>query len=900
LYERELGKMEQSGHFGHWFVDEFGLPAYEYTCNQELDPKARYFTTGGSSTDHWHQLGNDHLNALAHNDGSIEVVDSTRGLQWICRRDPRHRQPGGGIAIIQDVDEGTAPWSDLFSQASYSSRYRRVFGAGYYRKISQRKGLKLDHVIFPPFSDDPVLISELNIVNNSDMTKNLMLYDYWSVNIRGISSALIYFDSKRKTFSKSILLNVLGKLLKYVSYALHLAPEQSRDRFSSKLRYEAKYVSQLKTVILKSVFKGRKKPARNQHSKHNYYPKAVFLSALDDSPIRISVTTKQLLDHEGRLQPHKEVLQGKLGAKDSPCLCLGSNMILKPKDQKKLTFLFGYADEEQLPDLVNKYRRRSPQTDEAFPLLKESSLKWASNLLEFSCNEKQYSWLTREAKWNSYYTRSATLFDEYFENHLFPQGGAYNYLQGLQGVTRDFMMFTMPMVYMHPALAREMLEYTMRLMTPDGRLPYCTYGFGMEGGAFVHNSPSDLPLSLLWGLSEYLFATRDFSFLKKKIPFYPKEKGMSSTVYERAKLAVHFLLDRVGFGEHGLIKSGDGDWNDGISTMVRNRRKFVRYGESMYNSGFALYVLPRISLLLEKQGDKNLAEKVEAVWNGLLKACLASWNGNWFYRGWDGSGNPIGDRNVFLEPLTWLLISESLPRTYADQLIKNLHSILDRPSPFGQFVEYPPLRTLLNYLEEGWDVNGGTWFAMNSLLVWGYSKYDPKKALDALMKNSLKRHAEVYPDTWYGIWSGPDAFNASYSSRPGETYYHLATPATDFPVMNLNLHANFLGALVKMAGIEPTIDGLTIRPSLPFKEFNLRTPILDMKTRKSEIEGSYERQVCGDFTLRMELPETWKEVDCYIDDIRTPVKRVRGLPIVQVEVDSKERRFKFKFVHRIK
>ena len=168
------------------------------------------------------------------------------------------------------------------------------------------------------------------------------------------------------------------------------------------------------------------------------------------------------------------------------------------------------------------------------------------------------------------------------------------------------MMYTIPMTYIDPALAREMLEYTMRLMTTDGKLPYCTYGVGMNGGAVVHKNPSDLPLSLLWGLSEYLFATRDFAFLKEKIPFYPKHNGESSTVKERIKLAVNFLLNESGFGIHGLVRIGDGDWNDGISTMVKNRRRLVRRGESMYNSALALYVLPRISKLLERQGEKKL------------------------------------------------------------------------------------------------------------------------------------------------------------------------------------------------------------------------------------------------------------------------------------------------------
>ena len=29
-----------SGHFGQWVEDQFGLPAYHYTCDQVTDPKA--------------------------------------------------------------------------------------------------------------------------------------------------------------------------------------------------------------------------------------------------------------------------------------------------------------------------------------------------------------------------------------------------------------------------------------------------------------------------------------------------------------------------------------------------------------------------------------------------------------------------------------------------------------------------------------------------------------------------------------------------------------------------------------------------------------------------------------------------------------------------------------------
>jgi hypothetical protein len=900
--------MKGSGHFGHWFTDEFGLPAYEYTCNHELDPKALYFTVDGSSRDHWHQLGNDRFNLLAHNGGFVEIMESSRGLQWITRRDTRRMQAGGGIGIIQDVESRSA-WSDLFSQTNYRNGYRRVFGTGYFRKTSQRDGVGLDHVVFPPFSDDPVVLTELNLTNNSNSAKNLIFYDYWGVNIRSIIAGLIYFDRERKRFGTKKILNFAGRLVKLLGYAAHLAPEQVRDSFSSKFEFHSGYTSHLKSIILEPVYKGRGKPAENQPATRNYYPKSIFLSALDAVPVQAITSTRSLLDNQGRLSPHEEPLLHRVTIKEIPCLSLSLKVSLEPKESKKLTFLFGYADNDEISELIGDYQSQlstatrfasvASSKPSPFPLLRRTAEEWKRNVVNFHVDDKREDWVGREAQWNSYYLRSATLYDEYFENHLLPQGGAYNYLQGLQGAPRDFMLYAIAMVYVEPQLAKEMLEYTMRLMSPSGKLPYMTHGFGMIGGAFVHESPSDLSLFFLLALTEYVFAARDFAFLDKQVPFYPRSNGESSTVYERVKLAIGFLLNNVGIGEHDLIKIGDGDWSDSISTMARNRGKFVKNGESMFNSALALYVLPRIITLVRKE-DKEYAEKLSAIWERLREACLRSWNGKWFYRAWDGSGYAIGDRNIFLEPHVWLLISKLLPQNYANQLIRSIYNKLDKPSPFGQYIVFPPLNTSFGYLEKGWDVNGGTWFAINSLLTWGYGKYDPEKAWESLTKNSLTNHAEVYPDTWYGIWSGPDAFNASYAPRPGETYYHMFTPTTDFPIMNLNLHANFITALLKLAGLEPTVDGLTIDPLLPFKRFTLTTPVLEVSVGEKEIQGSYTPRALGEFTLRIKLPRGWNRntVKCFIDEEPTAFTLVDDKSFAEIPVHSITKGFRFRLTSK--
>ncbi|MHA1311916.1 MAG: hypothetical protein ACTSQO_13460 [Candidatus Helarchaeota archaeon] len=91
----------------------------------------------------------------------------------------------------------------------------------------------------------------------------------------------------------------------------------------------------------------------------------------------------------------------------------------------------------------------------------------------------------------------------------------------------------------------------------------------------------------------------------------------------------------------------------------------------------------------------------------LKDACLQSWNGRWYYRGWDGMGGPIGDKNIFLEHHTWLLISKILPKKHCKILINNIYNLLDKRSEIGQYVCYPPNRTIFNVLLGGIAENGG-------------------------------------------------------------------------------------------------------------------------------------------------------------------------------------------------
>src|SRR5438128_1438176 len=71
---------EGSGAFGTWTLDGAGLPAYRYDVDQYQDARARYVNSEGlNRRDHWHQIGNDRVTALASNDGTIQFFMADRG-----------------------------------------------------------------------------------------------------------------------------------------------------------------------------------------------------------------------------------------------------------------------------------------------------------------------------------------------------------------------------------------------------------------------------------------------------------------------------------------------------------------------------------------------------------------------------------------------------------------------------------------------------------------------------------------------------------------------------------------------------------------------------------------------------------------------------------------------------
>jgi hypothetical protein len=431
--------------------------------------------------------------------------------------------------------------------------------------------------------------------------------------------------------------------------------------------------------------------------------------------------------------------------------------------------------------------------------------------------------LSREAVWHAAYLRGAQVYDTGFDTKFVPQGSAYGFVQGLHGAPRDYAISAVALALVDPAAAKAAIRLMLRMTTPDGSMHYAHTGAGRCTSAGIHKFPSDLPLFLLWAVSEYVWASGDAEFLEEIVPFWCRDQR-ASTVAERVVLAARWLSESLGTGEHGLLRVGSGDWSDPISAMVRNRAAFHARGESVFNSAFAVYVLPRAAALIEAS-HPNAATDMTVAAEVIRSAVAKTWVGGWFLRGWDGAGRPIGDTHLFLDAQAWCLVAGVGTAGQRARLREEIRLRCVEPSPIGATILDRPHPNRFGMLPAGQDCNGGVWAAINAILAWGLAADgDTAAAWDCLRRQSLASHARAYPHVWYGIWSGPDAYNSHFSDRPGETFVQPATPMREFPVMNSNQHAGPLLALFRTLGVETEPGGVAVRARASYAApWHLRT-----------------------------------------------------------------------------
>ncbi|MFX1503472.1 MAG: GH36-type glycosyl hydrolase domain-containing protein, partial [Promethearchaeota archaeon] len=794
-----------------------------------------------------HQVGNDRLVGVASNFGYVQVRQDEGCPKFLNDYDPEHNQFAGGFGYLVD---GENLLSTFYSGNEES--FNRIFGIGYFRKIVKSHNLSVDQVIFAPYGDDPLLISQVTISNNTKESKNLRWIEYWGCKMIQFSGLAYWkaWGNKDPT-----LMNIM------------------RREFSSQFSHQFKLIDNSGLLEVK-YFQGRKKENKRETPKPVYECtnsiKAFLISF--NGPIHGYSTNGFEFFGKGGVE-FPDGAKGTLPSNletvdDKSAMLIEQNIYLKPKESRTLYFAYGYLLKGVLLNqIVDDYKK------EIYNQWKYSTESWKKNIVKLSIPNE--TWVEREILWHNYYLRGAMTYDDYFKEHILSQGHIYQYIMGIQIAARDPLQHVLPFIFCEPKIVKEIIRYILKTVKEDGEIPYGVTGNGMIIPLPIY--PSDLELWVLWVTSEYILATRDKDFLKEVIPTYPLygKDAKTSTILKMLMLFYKHFTEIIGTGKHGLQRISTGDWNDGavMGFVPEEKQEEVRtHGESILNTTMAIYVLGKFAELLSINEQYEMADNVITYAESLKSAVKAQWNGKWFKRAWftDELGW-IGDDVLWLEPQPWAIIGDAVDNEWIPVLLNNIDVLLRNPSKIGARILSKDISVIKR--EVGIRVNGGIWPSINGTLIWALTQINGEMAWDEWKKNTLAFHAEAFPDIWYGIWSGPDTYNSDLSKYPGQTHFFeylitgdpkdkkimLEDPFgvswTDFPVMNLHPHAWPIFNLIHLIGANFTKIGIEITPNLPKEEYFFKSPLFGFSKSKEGYSGWYNPSISGNWTISLKLKE---------------------------------------------
>lgn len=221
---------------------------------------------------------------------------------------------------------------------------------------------------------------------------------------------------------------------------------------------------------------------------------------------------------------------------------------------------------------------------------------------------------------------------------LYQSGGAFGF--------RDQLQDAVNLLLIDPGLAKKQILACCAHQYSEGDVMH--WWHVREGGdRGVRTRCSDDLLWLPWALCEYVDATGDGSLLAEPAPFMdspvladneksryetPIRSGAESVLVHCAR-ALALTLSR-GVGEHGLLLTGSGDWNDGMDEVG---------GESVWLSWFFAHTARRFAALMESSGEKRDAAALLSAAMRIGRAADRAWADDRWLRGYWADGRPIGE-----------------------------------------------------------------------------------------------------------------------------------------------------------------------------------------------------------------------------------------------------------------
>jgi cellobiose phosphorylase len=340
------------------------------------------------------------------------------------------------------------------------------------------------------------------------------------------------------------------------------------------------------------------------------------------------------------------------------------------------------------------------------------------------------------------------------------------------------------------------------------------------GGQF-----NDDPLWLIVSVSAYIKETGDWAILDEQVPFDNNWEAAKS-LYTHLMRSFYYTIERL--GPHGLPLIGRADWNDCLNlnafstdpdeTFQTCNNKNGKTAESNFIAALLVYAGKDLIRICEAKGHSEDRERVQFQIERMEENVIAhGWDGDWFLRAYDDSGNKIGSKEneegrIYIEPQGFCSmagIGETL--SYPQ---KALESVAERLStPYGIMIldppysKYDPALGEISSYQPGYKENGGIFCHNNPWIIIAEAMQgNAERAFDYYRKFCpayLEEISDLHHTEPY-VYSQMIAGRGTENHGQAKNSWLTGTAAW-----------SFVSVSQWILGIRPDFDGLIIDPCLP-------------------------------------------------------------------------------------
>jgi cellobiose phosphorylase len=506
---------------------------------------------------------------------------------------------------------------------------------------------------------------------------------------------------------------------------------------------------------------------------------------------------------------------------------------LDPGEEKQIIFILGYQENPKddkfdppSSQIINKKSAKkvlekylqSANADKAFDELGDY---WTMLLGKLQVTTPDEHTNRMVNIWNAYQcmvTFNMSRSASYFESGI-GRG------MGFRDSNQDLLGF----VHMIPERARERILDLSATQLKNGGAFHQYQPLTKRGNNDVGSGFNDDPAWLVLGVSAYIKESGDWSILDEQVQ-YENEPGTESPLYEHLQRSIQYTLDRLGPNNLPLI--GRADWNDCLNlncfsdtpgqSFQTTTNKDGNVAESVFIAGLFVLACQEMAGLAQHCGDQAEVEKLNKAAIEMEKTVwFAGWDGDWFRRAYDDYGHVLGSKEntegqIFIEPqgicvMAGLGVDAAPSSGNAVKALDSVEKYL--ATPHGIVLQQPAFSQYYLHLGEissyppGYKENAGIfchtnpWIMIAEAIVGrGDKAFDYYKRINPSARENISELHKCEPYVYAQMIAGMDA------ATHGEAKNSWLTGTAAW---------NYVAITQSILGIQPTLDGLQVKPVIP-------------------------------------------------------------------------------------